>query len=200
MCLPFYFYTSYVPVWSMEEDGTMRQICYCIADEKLILKYNKVVNLLRCTLGQLIPCGILVVTTSLLFRKLKIQTRQILLLHADEKTEERRDFRHIRRTSQMIIVIAITFLLVEIPNGIVFALQIDNELDPSVEYPLAIILNFFVFLSYHMNFWIYMSLSARFRASLKKLLWLDKKCLRKRRKISLSVGFDDSCLSKTTFM
>lgn len=181
MCSPYFFYKSHEVFRHIDINGDVEWLCYCDINHWMVDKLDKLVALSRCILGNLVPCIILVVTTILLLRKLRNETDRILQLHADEKTEKmRKDFRHIKRTSQMIVWIVICFLFVEIPNGLFLltkALYPDNKImfgNRETIFAVISILNIFVFSSYFVNFWIFITLSRKFRSSLKKLLGLDK--------------------------
>lgn len=174
MYIPSFLNRRYDPVTIFDnETGSELTVCNCTKGEELI-PVEKLQNMLRSIFGQLLPCALLSLTTILLTRKLKVETKRILQLHKHESNEtERRDFRQIRRTSQMIIVLVTIFLFVEIPNGIVFALfifypELLNS-DSTVIPILAIVLNLMVFVIYLINFWIYVTLSRQFRRELKHL-------------------------------
>ncbi|XP_033755110.1 LOW QUALITY PROTEIN: sex peptide receptor-like [Pecten maximus] len=181
MYTPRFLYTNYDYVRVVDENGFTQDLCLCHDNPDISEKYERVVNIFRCALGQLVPCTLLIVTTFLLVRKLKTESKRILLLHAHEENErERRDFRQIKRTSQMIIILVIMFILVELPNGMVFAILFyDNTLFSSLTtLYLAVILNVLVYVSFLVNFWIYVCLSAQFRKSLNDLLQF-RKCFKK---------------------
>ncbi|XP_069114775.1 sex peptide receptor-like [Argopecten irradians] len=173
MYTPRFLYTNYDYIRVVDENGFTQDLCLCHDNPDISEKYERLVNIFRCALGQLVPCTLLIVTTFLLVRKLKTESKRILLLHAHEENErERRDFRQIKRTSQMIIILVIMFILVELPNGMVFAILFyDNTLfSPMTTLYLAVILNVLVYVSFLVNFWIYVCLSAQFRKSLNDLL------------------------------
>jgi hypothetical protein len=176
MYIPSFIQRRYDPITIVYNDtGSEMTVCNCTQEEELV-PVEKLQNMLRSIFGQLLPCAILSLTTTLLSRKLKLETKRILQLHKHESNEtERRDFRQIRRTSQMIIVLVTIFLFVEIPNGIVFALFIFYpELlrsDADAIRILAIVLNLLVLLIYLINFWIYVTLSRQFRLELKHLFY-----------------------------
>ncbi|VDI06072.1 sex peptide receptor-like [Mytilus galloprovincialis] len=193
MYIPSFLQRRFDPVTILDESGNEITVCNCTRGQE-ILQINKLQNVLRSVFGQLVPCAILFLTTLLLSRKLKLETKRILQLHKHENTEtERRDFRQIRRTSQMIIVLVSIFLFVEIPNGIVFALFVfyPELLESNIEQIqiLSIVLNLLVFIIYLINFWIYVTLSRQFRREL-KLLCGRKLCgYREKINIGMSTTF-----------
>ncbi|OWF41821.1 sex peptide receptor-like [Mizuhopecten yessoensis] len=181
MYTPRFLYTNYDFIRVVDENGFTQDMCLCHDNPDISEKYERLVNIFRCALGQLVPCTLLIVTTFLLVRKLKSESKRILLLHAHEENErERRDFRQIKRTSQMIIILVVMFILVELPNGMVFAILFyDNTLFSSLTtLYLAVILNVLVYVSFLVNFWIYVCLSAQFRKSLSDLLQF-RECFKK---------------------
>lgn len=173
MYIPSFIDRYYDKVSIIDDNGNELIVCNCTKIEGHDPN-EQIQNVLRSIFGQLLPCGILSITTILLFRKLKVETKRILHLHKHESNEtERRDFRQIRRTSQMIIVLVSIFLFVEIPNGIVFALfvfypEILMSYAEQITY-LSVVLNLLVFVIYLINFWIYVTLSRQFRRELKLL-------------------------------
>lgn len=181
MYTPRFLYTNYDYVRVVDKNGFTQDLCLCIDNPDISAKYERLVNIFRCAVGQLVPCTLLIVTTFLLVRKLKSESKRILLLHAHEENEgERRDFRQIKRTSQMIIILVIMFILVELPNGMVFAIFFfDDELfSNTTTLYLSVVLNVLVYVSFLVNFWIYVCLSAQFRKSLGELLQF-RECLKK---------------------
>ena len=189
--LPNFMSVTYSSIPYLDQHGKSRDMCICPDNPNISNYYQNIVSILRGVLGQLIPCGLLIVTTILLVRKLKLQSKEILKLHAQENEErERKSFRQIRRSSQMIIMIVVTFIFVELPNGLVFAINfVDHNLIPmNVQLYLSVILNMFVYISFIINFWIYICLSAQFRKTLQVIL---------RRRMCMATNkrsaFDNSC-------
>ena len=132
-----------------------KTMCYCDDNLDISDKAEEFMSIMRCVLGQLIPCTVLTLTTVLLVKKLRSEKKQMLKIRADENSaRERRDFRHIRRTSLMIILIVTTFLLVEFPNGIYFAVMFADRTALSMENNLKVstVMNTLVYLVNHINF------------------------------------------------
>lgn len=135
--------------------------------------YMSIYHVLRSVFVQLLPCLSMMVSTAVLAHKLrneKIFQRGMSKIGKGQK----KDYQHRHRTTLMVVIIMLIFLIVEVPNGIVFGIKIydtDNSIMPtSIDYPFAILHNFILLLSYHCNFWIYVGLSARFRRTLKDML------------------------------
>ena len=136
--------------------------------------YMLIYHLLRSVFVQLLPCLSMMVSTAVLAHKLR--NEKIFQRGMSKKigVGQKKDYQHRHRTTLMVVIIMLIFLIVEIPNGIVFGIKIydtDNTImPPSIDYPFAILHNFILLLSYHCNFWIYVGLSARFRRTLKDML------------------------------
>lgn len=141
--------------------------------EEDITTYMSIYHIYRSVFIQLLPCLSMMVSTVVLAYKLrneKIFRRGMSKIGKGQK----KDYQHRHRTTLMVVIIMVIFLIVEVPNGIVFAIKvydIDNNIMPTeIDYPFAILHNFILLLSYHCNFWIYVGLSARFRRTLKDML------------------------------
>ena len=171
MYIPSFMYRHYSEVLTIDETGAQSYICTCplsgLADV-----YEGALVVMKSLFAKIFPCITLVITTCLLVRKLEIETDRILRLHADDEMEgERRDFRHIRRTSIMVALIVLSFLLVEIPSMVkVIVTQVDDSaIAKQSDYTISMYINFFLLVSYHVNFWIYVSLSEQFRNCLRNI-------------------------------
>ena len=181
----------------IDEHGASIQSCLCTKADIVILSHEKLYKTIRLMLGQLLPCAVLVFTTAVLVRKLKIQTNRIIRLHADHDDDGgRREFRHIRRTTVMVVLIVVCFLCVEIPLGVVLLLDLGDAtfIQIDAKKKMAVFLNFFTYINYHVNFWIYVCLSKNFRQSLRKILKLEtifEKCVKKTKSLPISLDIDD---------
>lgn len=180
LCFLYFFYKTYDYVHYIDEGGEEHYICKCPLNMWLYEYFDGLMAFIRCIIGNIVPCGILVVSTFLLLRKLKSESKRIMVLHADENNDkERRDFRQIKRTSKMIVWIAAWFLIIEIPNGLFLLIKAihaatGTEIGHDTELTIINILNLMVFWSYFVNFWIFLCMSEYFRNSLQKLLGFDK--------------------------
>ncbi|KAK3086194.1 hypothetical protein FSP39_015029 [Pinctada imbricata] len=155
----------------------------------------------RAIFVQLLPCLSMFITTAVLAYKLR--TEKILQRCKSANTDgQKSDVQHRQRTTLMIIIIMIIFLIVEIPTGIVFGIKLYEDLSEgtvipeNVDYPIAILQNFILLLSYHCNFWIYVGLSSRFRKTLKQILCGIR--LKKRRAKDYLLGSSGSPYSSLT--
>ncbi|XP_060073800.1 sex peptide receptor-like [Ylistrum balloti] len=164
----------------IDESGLAIPYCLCYQEEVIMFDYSleKMMKFIRLVFGQFFPCMILLCATIALVQKLVVESHRILDLHKEEDNEmERTDFRLIRRTTVMVILIVITFCLVEIPLSIVFLIDVCDvkiiQLDTKLE--IAVISNFCLFITYQVNFWIYVCLSRHFRNNLRRLFRFGKK-------------------------
>ncbi|XP_024082536.1 sex peptide receptor, partial [Cimex lectularius] len=121
-----------------------------------------------------VPCISLVVLNLLLFRALrKAQHKRDKLFKENRKSECKR-LRDSNCTTLMLIVVVTVFLLTEIPLAVVTVLHIISSsiteiLDYSVANVLVLFTNFFIILSYPINFAIYCGMSRQFRETFKEL-------------------------------
>lgn len=123
-----------------------------------------------------IPCVTLVILNLLLFRALKQaqKRRDILLSKKNQKTECKK-LRDSNCTTLMLIVVVSVFLFVEVPLGVVVILHVISNatyldiLNYQVANTLILFTNFFIMLSYPINFAIYCGMSRQFRETFKDL-------------------------------
>lgn len=175
--LPLFFMNNYKKI-EVTDNNLTSVVCGVRVDpffEKRLYEYSIVNNSFRGIFVQFLPCFLMLITTFVLAYKLK--HGKILQRCISSAAEgPKRDFQHRQRTTLMVVIIMIIFLVVEIPNGIVFGIKVYENLsdhyiiDTETDYSIAILQNFVLLLSYHCNFWIYVALSARFRETLKALI------------------------------
>lgn len=129
----------------------------------------------RIVFVHLVPCVTLVILNLLLFRALKQaqKRRDILLSKKNQKTECKK-LRDSNCTTLMLIVVVTVFLIVEVPLGVVIILHIISNtvysfLNYEVANTLVLFTNFFIILSYPINFAIYCGMSRQFRETFKDL-------------------------------
>jgi Serpentine type 7TM GPCR chemoreceptor Srw. len=121
-----------------------------------------------------VPCVSLVVLNVLLFRALReAQLKREKLFQENRKNECKR-LRDSNCTTLMLIVVVTVFLLVEIPLAVVTVLHIISSsvteiLDYSIANVLILFTNFFIIVSYPINFAIYCGMSRQFRETFKEL-------------------------------
>lgn len=121
------------------------------------------------------PCTVLVVLNILLFRALKrAQEKRAKLLKENRKSECKK-LRDSNCTTMMLIVVVTVFLAVEIPLAVTIVLHVlinAFRVQLVSYYVLNITLlftNFFLMLSYPVNFAIYCGMSKQFRKTFKDL-------------------------------
>jgi hypothetical protein len=121
-----------------------------------------------------IPCVSLVVLNVLLFRAMrKAQLKRERLFQENRKSECKR-LRDSNCTTLMLIVVVTVFLAVEIPLAVVTVLHIISSsiteiLDYNIANVLILFTNFFIIVSYPINFAIYCGMSRQFRETFKEL-------------------------------
>ncbi|OWF37369.1 uncharacterized protein LOC110440234 [Mizuhopecten yessoensis] len=176
---PLFFMKNYFPFHFIADDNTTSVYCardlaqWFINDMK---PFSIIYHIFRGVFVQLIPCVLMMISTAVLAYKLRHE--RILQRHMSRMVDgQKRDFQRRQRTTLMVVIIMAIFMVVEIPNGIVFGIKFYEEttnkliLTREVDYPFAIFQNFLLLLSYHCNFWIYVGLSARFRRTLQNFFF-----------------------------
>lgn len=142
-----------------------------------------------------LPCFSLVVLNVLLFRALRrAQQKRDKLFKENKKQSECRKLRDSNCTTLMLIVIVTIFLLVEVPLAVVTVLHIMNNccltlasLDYQTVNTLIVFTNFFISLSYPLNFAIYCGMSRQFRETFQDLF------IPGRSSATLDLHQNDSC-------
>ncbi|XP_060520823.1 sex peptide receptor, partial [Cylas formicarius] len=130
----------------------------------------------RTIFVHVLPCVALVTLNLFLFSALKKaqKRRDILLSSKKNQRNECKKLRDSNCTTLMLIVVVSVFLIVEIPLAVVTMLHIISStffefLDYTVANTLIIFTNFFIILSYPINFAIYCGMSRQFRETFKEL-------------------------------
>ncbi|XP_063418543.1 sex peptide receptor-like [Mytilus trossulus] len=128
--------------------------------------------LFRAIFIQLIPCTVLLVMNVLLTLKITKANRRRRQMVSKNRSSE-----SINRTNQMLIIVVAVFLIAELPTGIIFILQfIQNTFENIFFFNteeavlVSILANFFIFLSFPINFFIYCGMSTQFRKTFKKTI------------------------------
>nr|CAD7585973.1 unnamed protein product [Timema genevievae] len=121
-----------------------------------------------------IPCVSLVVLNVLLFRAMREAQLKRARLFKENRKSECKKLRDTNCTTLMLIVVVTVFLLVEIPLAVVTTLHIISSsiteiLDYSIANVLVLFTNFFIIVSYPINFAIYCGMSRQFRETFKEL-------------------------------
>ncbi|XP_062575590.1 uncharacterized protein LOC134237516 [Saccostrea cucullata] len=175
--VPLFFMNNYTEI-EITENNTTSLVCGVKLDPffyERLYEYSIINYSFRGIFVQFLPCTLMLITTFVLAYKLK--HGKILQRCISSAAEgPKRDFQHRQRTTLMVVIIMVIFLVVEIPNGVVFGIKVYEDLtnhliiDNETDYSIAILQNFLLLLSYHCNFWIYVALSARFRETLKALI------------------------------
>lgn len=128
----------------------------------------------RVLFVHLIPCTSLVVLNVLLFRAMRAAQINRQKLFKENRKSECKRLRDSNCTTLMLIVVVTVFLMVEIPVAVVTILHIISStmveiLDYSIANVLILVTNFFIIVSYPINFAIYCGMSRQFRETFKEL-------------------------------
>ena len=128
----------------------------------------------RILFVHLIPCASLVALNVLLFRAMKRAQEKRDKLFKDNKKRECKKLRDANCTTLMLIVVVTVFLIVEIPLAVITALHIISSLiyeflDYYIANLFILFANFFLMVSYPINFAIYCGMSRQFRETFKEI-------------------------------
>lgn len=125
------------------------------------------------------PCTVLVVLNVLLFRALKrARDKRLKLFQESRRKSDCKKCKDSNCTTMMLIIVVSVFLLVEIPLAVTVLLHvlINTGNMPGVSYDslniVVLFSNFFIMLSYPVNFAIYCGMSRQFRETFKDLFMI----------------------------
>lgn len=169
-------YTPTNITWNGQQEVTVCKISMAkwVEDVVTVDVYFTVYYCFRVVFVHSVPCVSLVVLNVLLFRAMRAaQLKRKELFKANRKSESKR-IRDSNCTTLMLIVVVTVFLAVEIPLAVVTVLHIISSsiteiLDYSIANVLILFTNFFIIVSYPINFAIYCGMSRQFRETFKEL-------------------------------
>lgn len=176
--LPRFFDKNYVSIriiWNgREENVCQSQMADWVTNYITIDAYFTTYYLFRVIFVNLMPCVSLVVLNLLLFKALREAQMKRQRLFQENRKSECKKLRDSNCTTLMLIVVVTVFLLVEIPVAIVTILHIISSsiteiLNYNIANVLILITNFFIIVSYPINFAIYCGMSRQFRETFKEL-------------------------------
>lgn len=130
----------------------------------------------RVIFVHLLPCTLLIVLNILLFRAMRIaqQKRQKLFDKCCKKSKRASDK---NCTTLMLIIVVSVFLIVEVPLAIITALHVFSSLffitflDYQIANNCILFANFFLILSYPVNFALYCGMSRQFRETFREIFF-----------------------------
>lgn len=176
--LIFSFYRKYAPV-EIEWENQTYTVCSSYyaswIEEYLGLDlYFASYFLFRVLFVHLLPCIALIVLNCLLFRAMRHaqKKRQKLFDKCCKKSKRANDK---NCTTLMLIIVVSVFLIVEVPLAIITSLHVfaSMKIITFLDYRLAnlciLLLNFFLILSYPVNFALYCGMSRQFRETFKDI-------------------------------
>ena len=139
--------------------------------------YFNIYYLFRAIFVQIIPCILLIVFNYLLLRIICIGHKERSKLVECKNTVSSKRMRNTQRTTFMLVVVLVCFLLTELPWTILlFIVSIQSiaqhDIISYINQKIAgYILNFMILLNFPCNFLIYCLLSKRFRRASAHFLW-----------------------------
>lgn len=130
----------------------------------------------RVIFVHLLPCTLLILLNILLFRAMRIaqQKRQKLFDKCCKKSKRANDK---NCTTLMLIIVVSVFLIVEVPLAIITALHVFASLffitflDYQIANNCVLFANFFLILSYPVNFALYCGMSRQFRETFREIFF-----------------------------
>ena len=142
---------------------------------KEIVLYFNLYWWFRVIFIHLIPCTSLVALNALLIHAMRsAQKKREQLLRQNRKSESKK-IKDTNCTTMMLVAVVALFLLVEVPLGIELIIMIIqntfdiNLVNEGVLHYAALFTNFFILLSYPINFFIYCGMSRQFRETFKSM-------------------------------
>lgn len=128
----------------------------------------------RVIFVHVIPCTALIVLNVLLFKAMREAKKKRQKMFKDKRKSDCKNQRDKNCTTLMLIVVVTVFLLVEIPLAVITLLHIITStfiqvLDYKIASILILFTNFFIMVSYPINFAIYCGMSRQFRKTFKEL-------------------------------
>jgi hypothetical protein len=158
--------------------GTIVPACQMVQHEWFAKNHMIFYNIymwFRIVFIHIVPCISLVILNALLIKTMKeAKKRRAQLLRQNKKTECKK-LKDSSCTTMMMVAVVGVFLTVEIPAGLFILLYaVVNTLVSAANFKvlfpiITLILNFFILLSYPVNFFIYCGMSRQFRDTFKRL-------------------------------
>lgn len=204
LTIPNYFEFHVASVPNLDEDTGLCQTLYYVKyrdDDEDEQKFFQLNLWLYGFMLKLVPCLVLTVFTASLIRamyqaeehnrKLKLRTERRETVASSEynNVHIRNRHKHTDRTTKLLIVILIMFLVAEFPLGILGMLSaiLGPKFFDSCYHPLGEILEIIVLFNCSTNFLIYCLMSSQFRITGKKILGMKKKVVCNRRMSSIKL-------------
>ncbi|RUS87836.1 hypothetical protein EGW08_004369 [Elysia chlorotica] len=138
--------------------------------------YYNIYYWFRVVFIHFIPCVSLVVMTALLVHTMRAAQWRRRQLQLQNEQRDNSKLGESNRTTMMLLVVVVLFLLVEVPLGLLMVFLILQQtfdliiISVELMHILSLFSNFFILLSYPLNFFIYCGMSRQFRDTFKRLL------------------------------
>lgn len=150
--------------------STARWISEIVGEDIYFTSYY----LFRVIFVHLLPCACLVALNICLFKAMKQAQEKREKLFRENRKKECKKLRDANCTTLMLIVVVSVFLIVEIPLAVITAMHIISSLlieflDYQIANLFILFANFFLVVSYPINFAIYCGMSRQFRETFKEI-------------------------------
>ncbi|XP_030382254.1 sex peptide receptor [Scaptodrosophila lebanonensis] len=176
--LPRFFDRTYMPL-QIEWNGNETEVCHMetslwVHEYVGVDLYFTSYYMFRVLFVHLAPCIILVTLNILLFVAMRQAQERRKLLFRENRKKECKKLRESNCTTLMLIVVVTVFLIAEIPIAVVTAMHIVSSLiieflDYGIANIFIMMTNFFLVVSYPINFGIYCGMSRQFRETFKEI-------------------------------
>ncbi|XP_017156529.1 sex peptide receptor [Drosophila miranda] len=176
--LPRFFDRTFLPL-QIEWNGNETEVCHLetsmwVHEYIGMDLYYTSYYLFRVLFVHLLPCIILVTLNILLFAAMRQAQERRKLLFRENRKKECKKLRESNCTTLMLIVVVTVFLIAEIPIAVVTAMHIVSSLiieflDYGIANIFIMLTNFFLVVSYPINFGIYCGMSRQFRETFKEI-------------------------------
>ena len=130
-----------------------------------------------------LPCLILLILSFLLIYVMHIANKNRKKLMQQGRKTEYEKAGEFNRTTTMLLIVVVSFLLMEFPHGILYIIcGISNKFFREVYVSLGDLLDLLVLINSSINFILYCCMSSQFRDKFKQIFWFVKK-----KKVSVKV-------------
>ncbi|CAH1798887.1 unnamed protein product [Owenia fusiformis] len=182
--LPRFFEVTFQPIKFPSKIGNnvLEEACIPVESDwyaSVDFTYFNMYFITRAAVIQVLPCLLLGIFNCLLMKTVVMGNRARKGLLEDNAKLEARLSKESIRTTVMLQVILILFLISEVPVAVILIIKVIQMntgiliIHPNAEAILAVMSNLIILLSYPMNFIVYCSMSRKFKKTMLKIFSQD---------------------------
>lgn len=124
---------------------------------------------------RIIPCFLLIILSIMLIYVMHLAKKNHLRLIKCGNRKEYEKAREFNRTTTMLLIVVVSFLIMEFPHGILLIIcAIKNDYYEKLYFPLGDLLDVLVLINGSINFFLYCFMSSQFRDKFKQLFKFGK--------------------------